>query len=282
MRRFGREARQVPLLPKDDDNFVGPERTCIHLLLEEGQVPADPGNAFLDLLRDRQQVDEAAPIAVNETEMSVETTVCGGPHFCNLKMHLYAEEAGPTRACAAELQCLGGNELVFLRFFQLARQYLEEQGWLLLGGDEAAAAESELWRRAPGLGCILQAPRPRGQIAASIHVPDEEDLQAESAVALAFIAEDPSERRHLLNLQVFEKIRKLLKSDLMGVAWPTTLLLEALKGMEPKPEQLARFLEGLRRDELQVKVRSDYTPAAVQKLLMRTFFREGLRGVQTG
>lgn len=117
--------------------------------------------------------------------------------------------------------------------------------------------------------------RPRGEVAARVLIPETEELQVDSAVVLARIAQDPLERGHMVgNALVLGKVRKLVKSDLLEVAWPTACLLAALERMEPKPEVLASFLEGLRREELQAKVDSEYTEAAVQNLLRRVFFRE--------
>jgi len=265
---FGPGAK-VPQKP--GDALFDFEPTCIKVAVEGGRDGAGLGNAILDLFRDRRYIDEAAPIRVNEAEMWVQATIFKGLFSCEPRATFYAE--GP-QACVVDLQCLGGDELVFFWLFQLVKRHLEERGWGILGGDDVAEGfESGPLSLHHGNSW---SPRPRGEVAAMVFIPETEDMQAEGALVLARIAEDPVEREHLLsNPQVFGKIRKLLKSDRLEVAWPTARLLEELERVESKPEPLASFLEDLRSEELQAKADSDFTEAAVQNLLRRVFFHKG-------
>lgn len=275
--RYFEDSAQPPAKPGDEDGLFDYECTCIKFRLAKGQQAA-PGNALLAFLRGEgpssphRRIDAAAPIKVTspsggkETggEFSVEALVCRGLHHCKLLVSFYSEEPG---TYAADFRLLRGDHSVFLALFGMALLHYREQGFSC-EVEEAGVEEASCRQVVSPCGDLQLAVC--GEVALHIYVPDCEEMQEEPALGLARIAEDPTQRAHLCDARVCPKIRKLIRSDSMEVAWPTARLLAALASTCAETEPMAALLKEV-REELREKARSDYTEAAVQELLRRTF-----------
>jgi len=110
------EATQVaPKAPSDIFFRFKPTTYWLH-----GVAAPDIGNTLLDFLASTR----AATITkVNQAKFSIKANVVMDGSECTVKLRMYSDDAH--RALALEFQRRSGCDLVFNKFYQLVREYLE-------------------------------------------------------------------------------------------------------------------------------------------------------------
>jgi hypothetical protein len=265
--RFVFEPIDEPPLPPADEYWKF-EVTTIHTKTErprEGYMIGNHLMAFLrnDVVSSIRKV--RTPSKTKFPKFSIKADVFIENIMCTLKIRVYQDKGRDSSCYCVEFQRRSGDCVSFNRAYQKAYMYLMVHfGAPAGGGDSFAPAQPLLHDDTVAVVVTQEEIIPLLDMAGKMQRPS---LQAESATALAGLAQDRTGASIFCNENAFERVKVLLLSDQNAVAYPTARLLSSL----------AQFAEATRyfvtQGVLQAileKVRSQATSALVQKLLVQT------------
>mmetsp|Transcript_126882 Transcript_126882/g.371014 ORF Transcript_126882/g.371014 Transcript_126882/m.371014 type:complete len:428 (+) Transcript_126882:123-1406(+) len=244
------EADTPPDAPSDP--FFKFEATTLRI---SSRTPYDIGNNILDFL-DTRVVSSITK--VNRRKFTVKADVFIEPSSCALKARAYREERG---TYAVEFQRRSGDSVTFNRVFQQATEFLSPRFIPVKTTLEANSDinTQELYR--PSMKDHQGGAAPLLDMAGLRELPA---LQAESAAALADMAQDIQMASRLCTRRAFEDIKKLLEADQTDVAYPTA---RALLLLAQCPEAVPCFADRDLLLSMLHKVQSRATSALVQQQL---------------
>uniref|UniRef100_A0A7S4UWC9 Uncharacterized protein n=1 Tax=Alexandrium monilatum TaxID=311494 RepID=A0A7S4UWC9_9DINO len=244
------EANIPPDTPSD--RFFKLEATTLHL---SSRAPWDIGNDLLDFLNTRVV---SSITKVNRQKFTVKADVFIEASSCALKARAYREERG---MYALEFQRRSGDSVAFNRLFQQAAEVLSPR---FVPVKAVVEADLDMNRRELSR-CSTKDHKaeltPLLDMAGLLDLPA---LQAESAAALADMAQDTGSALRLCTRRAFEEIKKLLQADQTDVAYPTARILLFLAQC---PEAVPCFADRALLLMMLDKVRSRATSALVQQSL---------------
>jgi hypothetical protein len=214
--------------PMSDDPMFHLAVTTIYVLLSGTlQTPAELGNCILNFLHTQvsASIEKVRPKKFwIKTSLFLESEP-GVMRYtmCTLKVRIYRAVDG---SYAIEFMRRAGDALVFNGVFQQACQYLQ-QHVKVVGGADVPPPAPPMGMQIPFLPDVVHEPQavlaPVLNMAA---MKTEPKLQAESAAALAEIAEQDANRLdRLCTDEVFEAVRQLLHAVHLAVLFPLARFL---------------------------------------------------------
>lgn len=211
------EADCPPPCPRDP--LFSFETTTFFVLDAE---PSEIGNHLLDFMGSKVV---SSVTKVSRKKYAIKADVFVHSAMCTLKIRVYREPQQQGKY-AVEFQRRSGDCVSFNGAFQLAAQYLKHRFVMVENAPEEAAEEPPPPMLGLATGNLDEAAiTPLLDLAGQVGLPS---LQAESAAALAGIAQDSVTAEHLCSNRAFVEISKLLQSDQTDVAYPTARLLSSL------------------------------------------------------
>jgi hypothetical protein len=205
------------------------------------------------------------PSETNFRKFSIKADVFIKNIMCTLKIRLNQDKERGANWYCVEFQRRSGDCVSFNKAYQEACTYLRTHMGATAGGPNNFAPEPpQLHDDTMDVVVTQDEIRPLLDMAAMKQMPG---LQAESATALASLAQDRTRATLLCNVNAFEQIRNLLLSNQNAVAYPTAQLLSSLAQLA---EATLYFVEQGILQAILDKVRSQATSALVQKHLMQT------------
>lgn len=253
------EQSHWPPFPPSDDHF----KLEVTTLFLRSLTPFDIGNQILEFLSSKV---ESSINKVNHKKFSIKADVFVDSVMCALKIRTYCQKED---TYAVEFQRRSGDCVSFQNAFQQACKFLKAHFHQPVSENPKDVIIEESppltpWSATPEISPLLD-------MASLVHSPS---LQAESATALAGMAQDSQVAPFLCTGSAFKEFKKLLQNDNTDVAYPTARMLSLLS---KHPEACAFFQgEGLLLIMVE-KVRSSTTSALVREKLADVL-RSALRG----
>mmetsp|Transcript_7091 Transcript_7091/g.22148 ORF Transcript_7091/g.22148 Transcript_7091/m.22148 type:complete len:437 (-) Transcript_7091:14-1324(-) len=242
------ETDTPPSAPSDP--FFNFEITTVYV---SSTRPYDIGNALLDFLGMKVV---SSITKISRKKFTIKADVFVENVMCTLKIRVYHQEQG---TYAIEFQRRSGDCVTFNTAYQQATKYLLPRFTAVKNVPEATTYPFPRCKAGKNLleGEIL----PLLDMAGLIDLPS---LQAESATALADMAQDNQAVATLCNTRAFEEFKKLLQTDQTDVAYPTARMLLLLAQC---PEAVPCFADEALLSMMLDKVQSKATSALVQHQL---------------
>mmetsp|Transcript_84565 Transcript_84565/g.217876 ORF Transcript_84565/g.217876 Transcript_84565/m.217876 type:complete len:466 (-) Transcript_84565:139-1536(-) len=247
--------------PKPVDEFFKLETTTLTVRSDR---PFEIGNCLEDFLATKVT---SSVSKVSTTKFSIKADVFGSSVYgcsgmCTLKVRVYGTDAD---VYAVEFQRRSGDCLTFNNSYQQAVVHLKGVFAQPSSFLQMQAVDAQLPQlRMPALsGCSLDQAEvaPLLDMASLTELPS---VQAECATALSDLAQDFESAQNLCSMKAFDNIKKLLQTDQLDVAYPTSRLLLFLAQC---PEAAPFFADGGLLPLMLEKVRSKSTGELVQHKL---------------
>mmetsp|Transcript_33055 Transcript_33055/g.58786 ORF Transcript_33055/g.58786 Transcript_33055/m.58786 type:complete len:409 (+) Transcript_33055:86-1312(+) len=211
------ETDSPPSLPAD--TFFKLEHTSF---FTSGEPAFVIGNHLLDFLYN----DVVSSIKnLDKRKYCTNADVFVNNDMCSLEIHVYAHDS---KRFAIEFQKLSGDAFTFYNAYQKAFHHLKLRGTNVEGGPEPSlkAAFGVPPELPEGLPAVIDSDlTPLFDMAALVSNPP---LQAEAASSLASMAQDAATISLLCSNGTFDAILKLLLTDALEVAYPTSRVLSHL------------------------------------------------------
>jgi len=253
------EADYPPLMPMDP--LFRLQTTSFRVL------PGNSGGSYIGdvLLQFLDKKVVATILKINRRKYTIKANVFLDHIMCTLKIRAYEQTSG---TYAVEFQKRAGNDLVF------GHAYCEGKKHVLMHFASASAEEAPKAESVPRVSPqdlpqeALEGMQrlPATPLLDMVSVDNNPSCQAEAAVALANIAQDPqlTAAAGLGDERSLKDFQKLLQLDSMDVSFPTSQMLLSLAAC---PQAASCFTDELLLSAMLEKVRSRDTAAPVQQHL---------------
>mmetsp|Transcript_22914 Transcript_22914/g.40980 ORF Transcript_22914/g.40980 Transcript_22914/m.40980 type:complete len:436 (+) Transcript_22914:106-1413(+) len=241
------QSDRPPAVPTD--SFFKFEVTTLHVTCQE---PHSIGNQLLDFLGCKvvSSVEK-----VNRKKFAIKADVFVDSVMCTLKIRTYSQGKN---MYAIEFQRRSGDCVTFNNAYQQALKVLKVHFQMVSNGkEEPLGAHPPGQKRRRGKSS-------EAEISPLLDMASIPGLQAESATALADMAQDSLVAASLCTASAFKEFKKLLEADNNDVAYPTARMLSMLAlCLEAAPH----FVEQGFLPIMIEKVRSKATNVLVQRQL---------------